>query len=90
MWKLILYYSLLGGALLLLSRSMDTVLYYLTGYLFYLSYLTVIILSIITAKKRGIGSGLLSYVIIIAGTLAGMTLLYFFINLISNAIIKLF
>jgi hypothetical protein len=76
MWKLILYYSLLGGVLLLLSRSMDTVLYYLTGYLFYFSYLIVAILAIITAKKKGVGSGLLNYAILIVCSLVGMTLLY--------------
>ncbi len=76
MWKLILYYSFLGAVLLLLSRSMDKVLYYLTGYLFLLSYMIVIALAIFTAKKKGIGSGLWNYTILIVGTLAGMTLLY--------------
>jgi len=76
MWKLIFYYSLIGGILLIFSRSMDTVLYYLTGYLFLLSYILVIALTIISAKKKNISMGALNYAILIVGTICGMTLLY--------------
>jgi|GEM_PF-4015229 len=75
MWKLVLYYSFIGGVLLLLSRFMDTVFYYLTGYLFFFSYVIIIALTIITAKKQGTTLGVLNYTISIVGILAGMTLL---------------
>ena len=76
MGKLILINSLIGGVLLLSSRFIDTVLYYLTGYLIVFSYLIIIILTIRGVKKRAIGTRLLDYIIITMSTLGGMTLIY--------------
>jgi hypothetical protein len=54
MWKLILWYSLLGGVLLILSRIFGNTLYYLSGYLYILAYAVTISLLIITGKRMSI------------------------------------
>ncbi len=82
MGKLILYYSFLGAALLIFSRSMDTVLYYLAGYLVLFSYILTIALIIVNAKKKEINLRFFNYCIMIVSTIAGMTLFYTFIGYI--------
>jgi amino acid transporter len=74
MWKLILAFSLLGGLLLILSRSFGSSLHYLSGYLYIVSYALTTILIILTGKKMEFSFS--DNLKIVLMTFVGMTLLY--------------
>lgn len=84
MWKLILWYSLLGGLLLILSRIFGVRLYYMGGYLFLITYVVTVVLVIITGKRMNIDFMFSDYFKLVMGVFLGMTLLYFLFILIRN------
>jgi hypothetical protein len=82
MRKLIIYYSLLGGGFLMFSRCMSTMLFYLTGYLIFLSYIIIISLLIVSVKKKHDGLVFIDYLKLTLCVLFGMTLMYSLLVLI--------
>jgi len=82
--KSLIFYSLIGSILLLFSRFMGKYLFYLSGYLYIISYIIVISIALLLSNKIVInGWGKLKIGISI---FIGMTLLYIFFVFI----IKLF
>lgn len=69
--------SLIGGLLLLLSRFMGVYLSYLSGYLYILSYILILLAVLIIEKQKS--SSFLERIKIISISFFGMTLLYSFI-----------
>jgi hypothetical protein len=72
--KSLIIYSFIGGILLLLSRLSGKYLYYLSGYLYLLSYISLIIISLVIAKKKGV-RGWSAFKLGIS-VFTGMTLIY--------------
>ena len=83
MWKLILLFTAIGGLFLIFSRMYGNTLHYLGGYLFLISYLSILITILITAKSHNYS--LTSTLKLIVGVFIGMTLLYIiFVMIRSN------
>ena len=83
MWYyIVLWYSLLGGLFLILSRSFGDALHYLSGYLYILSYVIVLILIIFTGKRINLGFS--DNFKVIALTFVAMTVLYILFVLLKN------
>lgn len=84
MWKIIFWYSIIGGVLLILSRLFGSSLYYLSGYLYILSYIVIVPFIVITGKRMSINLNGFDYLKIIFGVFVGMTLIYVIFILLKN------
>lgn len=84
MQRLILSFSLLGGLLLFISRSLGSALHYLSGYLYVVSYALITLLIMFVGKKMGLSfSDNLKTLLI---TFVVMSLLYVLNVLVKNNI----
>lgn len=79
-----LWYSLIGGILLISSRLLGSTLYYLSGYLYLLSYILIIALVFVSGKRINLNLNGFDYLKLISGTIVGMTLIYILFVLIKN------
>jgi hypothetical protein len=84
MFKIMLWYSLIGGILLISSRLLGSTLYYLSGYLYLLSYILIIALVFVSGKRINLNLNGFDYLKLISGTIVGMTLIYILFVLIKN------